>query len=153
MLFAFDLDGTLIDNEQAVRIAYARAGVTMPERAWGSPVGAWCTPEQHQMKQRIYFECLQEHAKPGPALALWNFLMLRSYDSVAILTGASFESAQDSMISVGIPWMYLAVHGASVQDKAKWIKDQKDTVVYIDADAEHAYAVKGEADCRILIVA
>ena len=53
--FIFDMDGTIVDSQKAVRIAYKKAGLVVPEDAWGKTAREWdCPPDIHEMKCRLY---------------------------------------------------------------------------------------------------
>lgn len=148
MLTVFDLDGTLIDNEEAVRYAYLRAGVVMPSGAWGKPAGNWCTEEQHKMKQAFYLNSLAEYGREGPALIAWNVCA----GSKSIITGASLRSAHDSLDFLEIPKRYLAMYGASIGEKIAWVKGAmiSQEVLYIDMDRSISIEIQKETKCKIL---
>jgi phosphoglycolate phosphatase-like HAD superfamily hydrolase len=147
VLTVFDLDGTLIDNEEAVRYAYLRAGVAMPSDAWGKPAGNWCTEEQHEIKQAFYMNSLMEYGKEGPALLAWNVCL----GPKAIITGASLRSAQDSLDFIEIPHTCLALCGASIKEKIAWIKGAMTSqeVLYIDMDRAISKEIQKETLCKI----
>jgi len=150
MLYVFDLDGTLIESERAVRAGYMAAGVTMPPDAWGKPVGAWCTPAQHTEKQRVYREMLHLHATPGRAVPLWHSL---PHASRCVATGASMSSAIAAMEFLGLDPHELAVFGADHLAKVEFIRAQmSDTpVLYVDTDYTVAKTVQEQARCAIVI--
>jgi hypothetical protein len=149
MLAVFDLDGTLIDNELAVRNAYKMAGVTMPDDAWGNPIGDWCTPEQYKVKQEVYRSCLKLYAKDGLGLFYWT----TSFAYKTILTGASRRSAFDALYFLGIPGGNLSLVSATLEDKIGWIKKAMldNPVTYVDCDRRIAEKIKKETKCHILV--
>lgn len=149
MLAVFDLDGTLIDNEVAVREAYRMAGVAMPDDAWGKPVGGWCTPEQHAIKQEVYKACLNLYGRDGLGLFYWT----TAFAHKTILTGASRRSAHDALEFLGIPGGNLSLYGASLVEKIAWINGamKVEPIVYVDCDRDIAMKIEKETKCRILV--
>jgi len=152
MLAVFDLDGTLIDNKEAVRYAYLRAGVAMPDDAWGKPVGDWCTKEQHEMKQSVYFNSLLEYGRRGPGIGFWTSI---GGAPKVIITGASLRSAYDSLDFLQTPRDFLAMHGASLREKVAWVKGAMTVqpVLYVDSDSSIANEIWKETKCHILVPA
>jgi phosphoglycolate phosphatase-like HAD superfamily hydrolase len=151
MLFVFDLDGTLIESEAAVRAAYQAAGVTMPPGVWGAPVGDWCTPEQHAAKQEAYPQMLQQHASGGRALPLWRWIPATGR---VIVTGASEASALAALRWLDIPHHFLALTGADADAKARYISARMashNPVVYVDCDYAVARSLYWRTSCMTLI--
>jgi phosphoglycolate phosphatase-like HAD superfamily hydrolase len=62
MKFVFDLDGTLIDNRQAIVEAYRAVGVH--EVPFSMPWHDFCSQAQHNAKARVYPEMLERYARP-----------------------------------------------------------------------------------------
>jgi len=150
MLYVFDLDGTLIDSQAAVIEAYRAAGVDMPADAWGAPVGDWCSPAQHELKQKLYPKMLQEYAYIGPARQLWNYLV---QDERCIATGASRKSADAALEFLGIDPAELALCGASTEAKAEFIEkkmSEHDMVIYVDSDHAIGRSMQWRTKCAIL---
>lgn len=87
MKWLFDMDGTLVDTLRATREAYRKAGMKMPEGAWGKPWREWCPEEVHAEKQRIYPNTLREFGRVLPAAELFKIV------GGSILTAASAPSA------------------------------------------------------------
>lgn len=91
LLLVSDFDGTLINTEDAVREAYARArGEKFSEEewaaVWGRPWSDWCSREVKERKDRLYKESLIRHA------SLTAFGTIVNWNNLMILTGASRES-------------------------------------------------------------
>jgi hypothetical protein len=115
----------------------------MPDDAWGKPVGSWCTPEQHALKNQYYGDCLTRLACPGPAFMLWK--ALRGFRRI-ILTGASPEALRLNMTHY--PELMLAY---SYQSGLSWM--QKRNVLlhlgkgfYIDDDVEAGEEIVYDTD-------
>ena len=107
-LASFDLDGVIVDTEQAVREAYKIAGVDMPEDAWGRGAGNWLeeaagSPERaaaaHLMKQEVYPRMLEEHCKLLAGHVLVHELLGAGHE-VIVVTLASLRSAKDALAVV-----------------------------------------------------
>jgi FMN phosphatase YigB (HAD superfamily) len=131
--WVFDLDGCLVNTRAAVKEAYRCAGVEMPEDAWGKPVGSWCTPEQHVLKNQYYGDCLARLASPGPAFMLWK--SLTGFPRI-ILTGASHEALRLNLLHY--PEL-MSAH--NVQAGLTWLQKRDELLrlgkgFYIDDDRE-----------------
>lgn len=157
VFMAFDLDGTLLDNERALREAYRAAGVHdyAPD---GLPVGTRCTPEQHSLKQALYPQMLRDYARPGPALPLWDALRSASGVQAAVLTGASERSARDALAYLGEnPAGVLLYHGATHVDKAHILQlwqasNPHGRAIYVDACSTTAERVSTLCGCGRLVL-
>lgn len=150
MLFAFDLDGTLIDNLRAVRYAYDMAGVKMPLNAWGAPFNfSLCTPKQHDEKNLHYPDALRRYARPGPALPLWHAL---GGDSV-VITGASETGARAALAFLGlvVPESHLYT-GLTTAKKIDLLRrwHAESGAVYVDSDPAICMTVKEHVSCHIV---
>lgn len=155
MLFIFDLDGTLIDNEAAIDAAYHRAGVIRPPvtRLTGAPCDlSWCTPEEHAAKAVFYAEELRTHARIGNATEIY-YALRAIHAPIALLTGASMSGTQASL-----EWLNISKSvfdhvwtGCTMDAKIDIIKHLLTEVVYIDSDVETASHIAKEASCAYLI--
>jgi hypothetical protein len=86
MLYAFDLDGTLIDSEQVVLSAYREVGVEPPADFFTRSWREWLNDEKlHNDKNRVYLTKLHL-IEPLPLMRLYKDLWRWR---PAILTGAS----------------------------------------------------------------
>lgn len=136
--WVFDLDGCLVDTHAAVLAAYRMAGVTMPPGAWGKPVGDWCTAAQHERKNRAYPAALSDYSTPGPAMLIWDDLIV----SKGILTGAS-RAAVDAVLNA-YPRLRDAkfIHcGLSRLEKREFLLSVMGDGVYVDDDREAGEAI------------
>lgn len=93
MLYAFDLDGTLVDTRQAVLRAYMDVGVTPPDDFFVRPWHTWLTSYEnnqakHDAKNARYRE-LMHLVRPMPLLELFREL---SRHNKVVLTGASKDA-------------------------------------------------------------
>lgn len=131
-IYVFDLDGTLIDTQKAVREAYRIIGVEMPADAWGRPWKEWLNdPFAHQCKNDVYPKMVAMHAR---ALPLFDHATRLN---APILTGAS-PGAVHTIKS----WFWglnIALVGASLEDKARWLNahERRPLCYYVD-DLESA---------------
>lgn len=147
-LFAFDLDGTLIHNRQAVVEAYRMAGIDMPYDAWGKPASAWLpedAAQAHAAKNQFYPKALELYAKPGRALNL--FRAVAYHNDVLIVTGASQQGAAAAIKFLGIDIATNHVHtGCSALEKRKIFADMSRVYkhcFFIDSDETQAYLIRG----------
>ncbi len=113
-MYIFDLDGTLVDTRAAVKEAYRRVGVTMPDDAWGVPWTAWLKSKSlHENKAKAYPRCLKEFASKLP---LFDFAQKHQ---APIITGASTLAVQ--AIEKEFGQLNIIKTYASRQEKIKWI--------------------------------
>lgn len=109
---AFDLDGTLVETEEALARAYEDAGATYrPNEPWRY----WCTPEQHAHKNRVYPHYLSRFGRVTPLGELFDPL-----DPV-ILTGASDASVVTVRRCLGLRLRY-AITGLDHESKINWLQ-------------------------------
>lgn len=96
-MMIFDMDGTLVDTRDAVRMAYHDVGVAMPGSAWGKPWTQWLpdvcgsvqrATELHAAKEKRYADRL--HAVRVTALGA----LAARVSNFVLLTGASLPAVQ-----------------------------------------------------------
>lgn len=154
MSVVFDLDGTLIDTQKAVKMSYAYFGVRMPDEAWGKPWMEWL-PEAagsfhqaclvHAAKNEIYPNMIHKYAKRLPPSDLAVHL-IKNGVRVRVLTGASPEGAKASLDFLGLMKIVKIIGtGANSDQKLKKLSSEgksswnemakkKEPVFYIDDD-------------------
>lgn len=152
-MWVFDLDGTLVDTQKAVRVAYARAGVNMPEGVWGKPWRQWLplvtinAEFAHLTKNLHYPSALTSHAKELPLLR--HARRMRA----PILTGASESAAfAVSLRFFGIPPLNIVLTEAMLLDKILWLNKQTSAseITYVDDDSTARAVVANNTRCRVL---
>jgi hypothetical protein len=90
MIYAYDLDGTLVDSEPLVRRAYELAGANPPIDFFGKPFHEWSSDWQmHARKQRIYIDLI---AKQG--ITALPLTALARITGGHIVTGASIDAVE-----------------------------------------------------------
>lgn len=88
MLYAFDLDGTLIDSHDTVLESYMDVGVTPPPDFFTRSWHEWLKdPELHRRKNALYLQKIPL-IKPLPLMELFKLLG----KDASIMTGASREA-------------------------------------------------------------
>lgn len=92
-MYAFDVDGVLIDSKSLVARCYEQVGVTMPEGAWGKPWHEWLDDgRKHERKTNLYVEAIED----GEATWLDGrdivAYYLRKGSPVCFVTGASLRA-------------------------------------------------------------
>jgi hypothetical protein len=88
MIYAYDLDGTLVDSEPLVRKAYELAGAKPPEDFFGKPFYEWSNDwEMHARKQSIYIDLIERRGIEELPLA-----KLARYTGGHIVTGAHIDA-------------------------------------------------------------
>jgi phosphoglycolate phosphatase-like HAD superfamily hydrolase len=149
VLYMFDLDGTLFDTREAVRLAYLEAGAELPEDGswWGRPAREWLRDPDgsiHRRKNAIYLANL-DRVRTLPAFQLYEQLAPR----VGIATGASRAAATGLLEYWGVPrdnlFPELSLEGkAELLIGVTLIQD----VIYFDDDLEAVMYLR----CRGLTV-
>jgi len=128
----FDLDGTLVDTREAVRLAYAAAGATMPEWAWGRPWHQWLFDSKvHARKNELYPEYIQRYAQALP------LLQVALDHDVPVITGASVEAVRAIRARFGP--ISVVLNGAGLQQKIDYLNWRAGRGTYVDDDV-HARA-------------
>jgi len=140
----FDLDDTPFFTRDAVRKAYVRAGVIMPDDMWGKPWRFWTTAEVHARKIREYEKMIHddELIPATPAMTVMRELAQTGHH-VYLLTGASKMTSQRLLMREGVHPRELTgmQFNCSSLDKAKHLRNLlvvAPSVVYIDDDEEFA---------------
>jgi len=141
MLFAYDLDGTLVDNKAAVELAYRLAGANPPEGFFGKPWHTWLDNDLiHRAKTDIYLTddavgnmirrrwlCKLYDAKPGP-----------------ILTGASPVSGAFTLYKASLEVKGPIYYGQSREAKLALLQKLGMVGVWFDDDPLMCEMVKRE---------
>lgn len=138
MKVIYDLDGTLVDTREAVRQAYAVAGVVMPDDAWGKPAQDWlprvCDDPivAHQLKCVAYANALRYHGRQLPLLQELSF----HKQTVTVITGAS-RQAVNTLYKMGILPSFVKVVAVQQTRRSKvdWLA-RHGWGTYVDDDAE-----------------
>lgn len=103
MLYAFDLDGTLVDTKDAVLRAYRAVGVEPPEDFFGRTWREWLTDEdKHEAKNLIYVKNVGRWTKRLGLMDVMHDLRKEKafqhrsepQNMVYVLTGASHDAAK-----------------------------------------------------------
>lgn len=128
--YVFDMDGVLMDSKDAVFEAYERAGVIMPEDAWGKPWQDWlireCNGDEkhaqkvHTVKNQMYLETLEFYARWKPARHLAAQLIAAD-EMVRVITGASIDACEIAFKFLDLPIKVLEGTYMRTIDKVKWL--------------------------------
>jgi FMN phosphatase YigB (HAD superfamily) len=156
--YVFDLDGTLFDTRALVREAYLKAGVVMPDDAWGKPAVEWLpdvTDREHwkwiHEKKTIYYDRLIRESPPARTTACRAMIDLAlSGCPTYIITGASRE-ATTALLS-GLQSYHYRVLGCGCNLEVKVFTVQKvgaRGMVYVDDDAKACEAMR-EIGCETI---
>jgi len=128
--FIFDMDGTIVDSQAAVRKAYKKAGLVMPDDAWGKTAAEWdCPPDIHRMKERLYLAVLRS---TGMRLHAADFL---ATVHGSVLTGASLAAvdAVQKFLRHKFPVVGAACdHDTKIMMLRKAAQESR--VIYVDDD-------------------
>ena len=150
-MYIFDLDGTLIDSQEAVKQAYKRVGVDMPETAWGRPSTEWLSvPQLHKQKNDYYLVCLKLY---GTALPL---LVYAQEYRCPVLTGASRQAVAHVQTVFG--QLNMGLCGASREQKVEYLqllknyrqRQRKYPITYVDDDAQARDLIRKKVTCTVL---
>lgn len=102
-MIVFDVDGVLVDSKQLVMDCYRRAGVRMPDEAWGLPWHTWLDDARaHDKKNRYYLEAIDKGALPlldGTGLVLE---LIAADVPLGFATGSSLEAFVSVLKASGI---------------------------------------------------
>lgn len=147
---SFDVDGTLIDNQQLVRQAYELAGVKLSDLDWSYCFGKtfsewlveWCEGdyerawEIHREKNRRYHELIA--AQTGEEVVLPPTRLAQELIDVGrdiyVVTGASNVAAVTVLQFLGLETIHPAYVTAalSIEGKVSWIQELE--TIHIDDD-------------------
>jgi hypothetical protein len=142
--YVFDLDGTLFETKELVIESYRRAGILMPEDAWGKSVHEWL-PQRvgrqwktiHEWKNTHYIKLLRMNPPARSSAASAMIDLALSGVECYILTGASTEAAKE-LLSGFQPYHYSLVGThCDLEAKTTRVKNlgQPGNTVYVDDDA------------------
>ena len=148
MIWAFDLDGTLVHTKLAVVASYAHVGIIMPDDAWGKPWHEWLLtadgrPDHasHARKNDVYANYLGHLARPT---GLLNFAVS---NRCPVLTGASTAAVDAIRERFGID-LNVVGYSMTPMDKVEWLIDPPSkytgdpTRIYVDDDPTTLAVVK-----------
>lgn len=158
MYFSFDLDGTLADTQTLVVLAYAKAGVVMPQSAWGLAWKEWlvdyfggdevAAQRAHKHKTAVYTTMLgrePERIHALPALEVLRDLSTVPKHRVFVLTGASGSAAEAVATAIGLPKRLLSGTGLTPDQKAAALREVAAYGVYVDDNGKHGQHIAGKS--------
>jgi FMN phosphatase YigB (HAD superfamily) len=143
--WCFDIDGVLIDSRDIVKESYKKAGVDMPNEAWGHPWQSWLpnvagsyyeAAQLHSKKTEIYVELLKndgtarKHALPFAEIA--RALERDPVTNVYYVTGASNDAATSILKELGLNVQNLVGSSLTTNDRESILKKLDATGVYVD---------------------
>lgn len=89
MIYAFDLDGTLVDSHDLILQSYRDVGVEPPSDFFGKSWHEWLTDDaKHEAKNRRYLQLIPK-LRTMPLFELFATLVDKTDSEVWVLTGAS----------------------------------------------------------------
>ena len=140
---AFDLDGTLFDNENVVWQCYLKAGITPPEDFWGKPAKEWLNNDKlHRLKQEFYLKEIR-YLRPTPLLKLFY------QHGGIILTGASYEAAR-AICDTWLLCPFELHHSLTLQDKLRILQGCR-AGLYFDDRPKVAERVEKETQWQVML--
>lgn len=142
--YIFDLDGVLIDTKLAVKEAYKRVGVNMPEDAWGKPYEEWCSHEEHELKKEVYPQFVDFLATELPMLGVAKDLDLLPNCNVMILTGASASAVELLQSKFCFQKLRILCWGANTDTKLKCLASLPSGGVYFEDNPSIAKVMREE---------
>lgn len=145
--FVFDMDGTIVDSYAAVREAYKRAGLVLPDDAWGKPAHEWgCTSHVHKMKSSLYPMIL---LRLGRRLHAADLLHMTNG---SVLTGSS-EAGVNAVKKFLKHGFEVSGFACSAEDKLTILdkKAHKARVFYVDDDLDFGKRALQEIDNMVFI--
>jgi hypothetical protein len=124
----FDLDGCVVDNRSATRIAYELAGVTEFPEQWFHRSG-WASEEQRRDKAVIYARTLPGLSRLLPAGKLFSQV------GGVVLSGCSRTSLETFLRTYphfcdGRKYMFLCEF--TLEDKIKWLSAERPGIYFDD---------------------
>lgn len=128
-MWVFDLDGTLVNTQESVRQAYLKAGITMPNDAWGTPWFDWCPRNVHELKNLHYPEMLNRYATTLP---LFDVAV---GTNAPVITGAS-ANAVTAVKRRFCSNLNVQAFGLTRIQKAEWLTRhwRQGSNIYVDDD-------------------
>lgn len=152
----FDMDGTLVDSREAVRLAYLEVGIVMPDNAWGKRWQEWlpqaCEPlgldpkRVRERKQEVYPHYVKNVTSTPLGLTFLQLFFEYRNDlpfqrQFSILTGAGCAACEALYTANLLPYM-LHVHANMTRlDKANYLAHHG-WGIYVDDDEETRLLVK-----------
>lgn len=130
MIYAFDLDGTLVDSRDANLAAYRMIGVEPPEDFNVRPWGEWTTKAIHDAKNIMFEQFAADHIHALPLMELarecgGHVLSMCSRPCMAMIR---------RLVDFG-PNIDNVVHSMSIMDKVDYLSDLG-TGIYWDDSAK-----------------
>jgi len=127
MIYAYDLDGTLVDSEPLIRKSYELAGATPPADFFGKPFQDWSRDwEMHKRKHTIYIDMIARRGITALPLA-----ELARRTGGHVVTGASYEAVVE--IGKRLNLQNLVYHvGLSTSDKARVLNNLGETGIMFE---------------------
>jgi hypothetical protein len=140
--FIFDMDGTIVDSYLAVRAAYKKAGLALPEDAWGKTAAEWDCPQAvHEMKKRLYPTILRSHGRRLHAADLLEIVHGH------VLTGASIEAVDAVRKFLGFKFDVVG-HSCNQDRKINILRQlsREHKIIYVDDDLAFGKRALDEVD-------
>lgn len=155
----FDLDGTLVDTRPLVVEAYRRAGVIMPDDAWGKTAEEWlpqCTRfnwrHVHDRKQQFYAELLAdtnfERNEACRAMIELRYSNVQTF----VLTAASVYTTREILYRLFEPYQFnLLGCGADRSRKEHQMRmlGRPQTTLWVDDDEDTCDFME-DLGCRVV---
>ncbi len=138
MLYAFDLDGTLIDSREAVLESYRAVGVEPPPDFFMRSWHEWLSDSTlHDAKNRVYIQKLSL-IKPLPLIRLYFDL-----GQPSILTGASSVAVDMIAKAFGLKRRMIYPE-LTLVDKIKMMNNIKEGGIMFEDQLEAAQRMRSE---------
>lgn len=135
-LWAFDLDGSLVDSYAITKQAYSRAGVNFTPEMFATNSSTWVvkpTDEQRGKKAKILFELLKQDGVKTLPLFSFMWMLIVNGENVEIWTGASDATIEAYRCVLDLP--EHLVNKLSPQEKLQLANKRKSEgfdVIYFD---------------------
>jgi FMN phosphatase YigB (HAD superfamily) len=144
-VWCFDIDGVLIDSRWIVKESYKRAGVDMPNEAWGHPWQTWlpalagsydAAVDIHTRKTATYVDTLRTNGVVNrcelPFAMIARALERDVLADVYYVTGASHEAATTILDELGLDSSKLLGSSVTTADRESIFKKLSGRGVYVD---------------------